>query len=50
MRDGDAVMPQSVKWTIIGAVGAVCAGAAYLFVTRGPAMLLDLGSALAACF
>jgi hypothetical protein len=43
-------MPQTVKWSLIAAATIFCAGAAYLMVARGPALLLDLGNALAACF
>jgi hypothetical protein len=43
-------MPRSAKVALIGTVGLLCGGAAYLMITRGPALLLDLGSALAACF
>jgi hypothetical protein len=43
-------MPASLKWSLIGGVAALCIGAAYLMAARGPAMLLDLGGALAGCF
>ena len=43
-------MPRSVKWSLISGVAALCAGAAYLMAVRGPAVLLDLGNALAGCF
>jgi hypothetical protein len=41
---------QTVKWGLIGAAAILCAGAAYLMIVRGQALLLDLGNALAACF
>jgi hypothetical protein len=43
-------MPRGVKWSLIGGIALLCAGAAYLMSTRGPALLLDLGTALAGCF
>jgi hypothetical protein len=43
-------MPQSVKWTLAAGVTILCAGAAYLTISRGPALLLDLGNMLAGCF
>ncbi len=43
-------MPMSLKWSLIGAVAALCIGAAYLMVSRGPALLLDIGGALMGCF
>ncbi len=43
-------MPQYVKWSLFGGIAILCAGAAYLMVARGPALLLDLGNALAGCF
>ncbi len=43
-------MPRSVKWGLIGGIAILCASAAYLMSTRGPALLLDLGTALAGCF
>jgi hypothetical protein len=43
-------MPQAVKWCVIGGVALLCAGASYLMIARGPALLLDLGGALAGCF
>ncbi len=43
-------MPESVKWSLIGGVAVLVAGAAYLMVARGPALLLDIGGALAGCF
>jgi len=35
---------------VITAVSALCLGAAYLMVVRGPAILIDLGGAIAAWF
>ncbi|MGO9547201.1 MAG: hypothetical protein ACLPPF_20705 [Rhodomicrobium sp.] len=43
-------MPQSVKWSVIAGIAILCIGAAYLMLARGPAVLLDLGGALAGCF
>ena len=43
-------MPETLKWTLIGGLTLLCVGAAYLMATRGPALLLDLGGALAGCF
>lgn len=43
-------VPRAVKWGTLAVLGIICVGAAFLFISRGPAMLLDLGSAIAACF
>ena len=43
-------MPESLKWSLIGGIAALCIGASYLIVTRGPALLLDIGGALMGCF
>lgn len=43
-------MPQSVKWALFAGVSILCAGAAYLMISRGPALLLDLGNVFAGCF
>jgi hypothetical protein len=43
-------MPQRVKWSLGAGIAVLCAGAAYLMAVRGPAVLLDLGNALAGCF
>jgi hypothetical protein len=43
-------MPQSLKWSLIGGIAVLCIGASYLMVTRGPALLLDIGGALVGCF
>lgn len=43
-------MPESLKWTVLGGIAILCAGAAYLTIWRGPALLLDLGNLLAGCF
>lgn len=43
-------MPTHLKWSLIGGLAALCAGAAYLMAMRGPAMLLDIGGALSGCF
>jgi hypothetical protein len=39
-----------VKWSLIGGLALVLGGAAYLMIARGPALLLDIGGALAGCF
>jgi hypothetical protein len=43
-------MPASLKWSVIGGIAALCIGAAWLMVMRGPALLLDIGGALMGCF
>ena len=43
-------MPRSLKWGVIGGVSVLCAGATYIMIVRGPAILLDLAGAIAACF
>ena len=43
-------MPESIKWSLMGGIAVLCLGAAYLLIARGPALLLDIGSALAGCF
>jgi hypothetical protein len=43
-------MPASLKWSLIGGIGVLCLGASYLLITRGPALLLDIGGALLGCF
>jgi hypothetical protein len=43
-------MPASLKWSLIGGIGVLSLGASYLLVTRGPALLLDIGGALLGCF
>jgi hypothetical protein len=43
-------MPASVKWSLIGGLALLCGGASYLMATRGAALLLDIGGALAGCF
>ncbi len=43
-------MPASWKWSLIGGIGALCLGAAYLMVARGPVLLIDIGGALLGCF
>lgn len=43
-------MPHTAKWTLIAGLAILCMGAAYLMFVRGPAILLDLGGALASCF
>ncbi|ADP69375.1 hypothetical protein Rvan_0085 [Rhodomicrobium vannielii ATCC 17100] len=43
-------MPQALKWSFIAAVAVLVAGAGWLMITRGPALLLDLGGAIVGCF
>lgn len=43
-------MPLGVKWSLIAGLALLCGGAAYLMIARGPALLLDIGGALAGCF
>jgi hypothetical protein len=43
-------MPQALKWSFIAAVALLVAGAAWIMIERGPALLLDLGGAIAGCF
>jgi len=43
-------MPQALKWSFIAAVAVLLGGAAWLMLTRGPALLLDLGGAIVGCF
>ncbi|MFZ1109568.1 MAG: hypothetical protein WAN43_14645 [Rhodomicrobium sp.] len=43
-------MPLGVKWSLIAGLALLCGGAAYLMIARGPALLIDLGGALAGCF
>jgi hypothetical protein len=37
-------MPAGVRWALLGAVGALLAGALYLIAVRGEALLVDLQS------
>ena len=41
---------ESLKWSVAAGIALLCAGAVYLMVTRGPAILLDLSSAVSGCF
>jgi hypothetical protein len=43
-------MSRTLRITIIAAVAALCAGAALLMMTRGPAILLDLSGAASRVF
>ncbi len=43
-------MPASLKWSLIAAIGALCLGVSRLTISRGPALLLDIGGALLGCF
>jgi hypothetical protein len=38
-------VPIAARITIIGTVALICGGAAYLMLTRGPALLIDLTAA-----
>ncbi len=38
-------MPLAARITIITTLTLICAGAAYLMIARGPALLIDLSSA-----
>jgi hypothetical protein len=37
-------MPPAARWTVLGAMGLVFAGALYLIAVRGEALLLDLSA------
>lgn len=41
---GSASMPPAARWAILGAVGALLAGAIVLVALRGNALLLDLSA------
>ncbi len=49
MNEGGS-MPLSVKWSLIAGLTLLCGGASYILISRGPALLLDIGGALAGCF
>jgi len=38
-------MPIAARIVIIGSLTLICAGAAYLMLARGPALLIDLSAA-----
>jgi hypothetical protein len=38
-------MPIAARITIIASLTLICGGAAYLMLTRGPALLIDLSAA-----
>jgi hypothetical protein len=38
-------MPLAARITIIASLTVLCAGAAYLLIARGPALLIDLSAA-----
>jgi hypothetical protein len=40
-------LPLAAKATIIAALTLFCAGAAYVMLTRGPALLIDLSASAA---
>ncbi len=39
-------MPLSVRIAILSGLGLLCAGAVYLMIVRGPALLIDLSSSV----
>jgi hypothetical protein len=43
-------MPAGVKFAVFGGLALLIGGAAWLMIARGPAILLDLAGAAAACF
>jgi hypothetical protein len=43
-------MPLALRISIITAIGLICAGATYLMLARGNAMLIDLSAAAARIF
>lgn len=43
-------MPGAVRWTVLGTVGLVLAGALYLIAVRGEALLFDLSALSARIF
>ena len=46
-RNQETQMPIALRIAIITGIGLICAGAAYLMLARGNAMLLDLAAAAA---
>jgi hypothetical protein len=46
----NAAMPSGLKFAVTAVIMLACGGAAYLMVERGPALMLDLTDAIAACF
>lgn len=40
-------MTVNLRFAVIASIAALCAGALYLMLTRGPAMLLDMSAAMA---
>jgi hypothetical protein len=43
-------MPLAARITILASLGALIAGAAYLMIVRGPAILIDLSGSLTQLF
>jgi hypothetical protein len=43
-------MTFATKAAILSALAALVGGAAWIMITRGPAILLDLAGAITACF
>ena len=43
-------MPAGVRWTLLGGVGLLLAGALYLLAVRGEALLADLADFVQRCF
>jgi len=41
-RKAAAPMPSAVRWSLAGVLGVLLAGALYLIVVRGDALMLDL--------
>ena len=45
-----ALLPRHIRRVVLGFVGSLVAGAAYLLIVRGPAILFDLAHMTAAMF
>jgi len=37
-------MPRALKWGVLACVTLLVAGAAYLIIVRGPAMIIDMAA------
>lgn len=48
--DGDGLLPPHVRRVAFGVVGVAMVFATYLFIVRGPALLLDLAHTAASLF
>jgi hypothetical protein len=44
LNEARQAMPGAVRWTVVGVLGLVLAGALYLVSVRGEALLLDLAA------